>query len=721
MEIISERERILVGYAPRDPFSGAVLSTQRRNSDIDFHDVFGGPPRRSKLYESRRSRADSIDLCSRASLEREDSVECYRSRLGSGEKPVFGHGSGSGRRQLGDDFYSDIFQTSDSSCSSPRRGDREALQSSPGSRINSPNKPTPIRWPTSFGVSSLPQFSLSEKMDKGLTHPSFSSQTQQSVFRNEDDRTDAFNFPLSPNASSTGTTQSVVGHEDQSNKGYSSYRKSTLSRRSSSSFEALLDTIEPAFQTVESQTEKNSSSLEDYVSNQKFHFSIYKWAGKGVMLVMPSDSKERNEFEGRLARFPEIIVQEVELPSNCDYFSAASKAFESEIVTQVKKSDKKEAGYVATTAKGLSHIEFGPELLKDDTNKTTDKCGNQGEKTSAPWFDENSNTSSANEQIHGLKCLSELFDDDIEKQRRDNIPRHVKEREAHSKSQKKQQRQMESRLVSCEVNCTTLHDTPTFSEVKTQGGKVKGKVKEFIKKFNQDGSPKRKGAFEMLVRRSKGEENKLNKVVEAAHVSTIGEDKSQGKSGNKNVSLFDFPNAIENQGMEKAEEDKSGISCDGHPSEKTIEVLPPQSDPLSEVLGDAVLHEENILEDFEAYLVQQLMVNQTEAVQNSPQQDQIKDLDAKIRQWSRGKEGNIRSLLSTLQLVLWPESGWKQVPLVNIIEGASVRKAYQKALLCLHPDKLQQKGASSNQKYIAEKVFDILQEAWDHFNSISEF
>ncbi|XP_020599237.1 uncharacterized protein LOC110038682 [Phalaenopsis equestris] len=177
------------------------------------------------------------------------------------------------------------------------------------------------------------------------------------------------------------------------------------------------------------------------------------------MLVMPSDSKERNEFEGRLARFPEIIVQEVELPSNCDYFSAASKAFESEIVTQVKKSDKKEVGYVATTAKGLSHIESGPEFLKDDTNKTTDKCGNQGEKTSAPWFDENSNTSSANEQIHGLKCLSELFDDDIEKQRRDDIPRHVKEREAHSKSQKKQQRQLESRIVSCEVNCTTLHDT----------------------------------------------------------------------------------------------------------------------------------------------------------------------------------------------------------------------------------------------------------------------
>lgn len=59
--------------------------------------------------------------------------------------------------------------------------------------------------------------------------------------------------------------------------------------------------------------------------------------------------------------------------------------------------------------------------------------------------------------------------------------------------------------------------------------------------------------------------------------------------------------------------------------------------------------------------------------------------------------------------MLWTESGWKPVPLVDIIEGNAVKRAYQRALLCLHPDKLQQKGAASHQKYIAEKVFDILQ------------
>ena len=38
-----------------------------------------------------------------------------------------------------------------------------------------------------------------------------------------------------------------------------------------------------------------------------------------------------------------------------------------------------------------------------------------------------------------------------------------------------------------------------------------------------------------------------------------------------------------------------------------------------------------------------------------------------------------------------------------------MKKAYQKARLCLHPDKLQQRGATGMQKYVAEKAFTILQ------------
>ncbi|XP_057773684.1 auxilin-related protein 2-like isoform X1 [Salvia miltiorrhiza] len=83
-------------------------------------------------------------------------------------------------------------------------------------------------------------------------------------------------------------------------------------------------------------------------------------------------------------------------------------------------------------------------------------------------------------------------------------------------------------------------------------------------------------------------------------------------------------------------------------------------------------------------------------------------LDIEIKRWAAGKEGNLRALLSSLQYVLWPECGWQPVSLTDLIIGASVKKAYRKATLCIHPDKVQQKGATLQQKYIAEKVFDLL-------------
>ncbi|WVZ90667.1 hypothetical protein U9M48_036949 [Paspalum notatum var. saurae] len=83
-------------------------------------------------------------------------------------------------------------------------------------------------------------------------------------------------------------------------------------------------------------------------------------------------------------------------------------------------------------------------------------------------------------------------------------------------------------------------------------------------------------------------------------------------------------------------------------------------------------------------------------------------LDFEIKRWAAGKEGNLRALLSTLQYVLWPECGWQPVSLTDLITGAAVKKVYRKATLCIHPDKVQQKGANLQQKYIAEKVFDLL-------------
>ncbi|XP_030968018.1 J domain-containing protein required for chloroplast accumulation response 1 [Quercus lobata] len=96
-----------------------------------------------------------------------------------------------------------------------------------------------------------------------------------------------------------------------------------------------------------------------------------------------------------------------------------------------------------------------------------------------------------------------------------------------------------------------------------------------------------------------------------------------------------------------------------------------------------------------------------------PEKDvEVELLDECIRVWSAGKETNIKLLLSELHQVLWPNSGWYAIPITSLTESTLVKKAYQKARLCLHPDKLQQRGATIRQKYIAEKAFSILQDAW---------
>ncbi|PQM36070.1 auxilin-like protein 1 [Prunus yedoensis var. nudiflora] len=91
-------------------------------------------------------------------------------------------------------------------------------------------------------------------------------------------------------------------------------------------------------------------------------------------------------------------------------------------------------------------------------------------------------------------------------------------------------------------------------------------------------------------------------------------------------------------------------------------------------------------------------------------------LDAEVKRWSSGKERNLRALLSTLQYILGPDSGWQPIPLTDVVTAVAVKKAYRKAALFVHPDKLQQRGASIQQKYTCEKVFDLLKEAWNRFN-----
>ncbi|KAI8927863.1 hypothetical protein BC831DRAFT_450745 [Entophlyctis helioformis] len=107
--------------------------------------------------------------------------------------------------------------------------------------------------------------------------------------------------------------------------------------------------------------------------------------------------------------------------------------------------------------------------------------------------------------------------------------------------------------------------------------------------------------------------------------------------------------------------------------------------------------------------------------QLAEQEDNLKlalkdQTDDKILQWRRGKEDNLRALISSLDTVLWPELGWKTINLSELITPAQVKVRYMRAVGKVHPDKLTQE-TSVEHRLIANGVFATLNKAWDSFKA----
>lgn len=81
--------------------------------------------------------------------------------------------------------------------------------------------------------------------------------------------------------------------------------------------------------------------------------------------------------------------------------------------------------------------------------------------------------------------------------------------------------------ASVEVTKPGTQDSEAFLDDKMVSDKVKGKVKEFIKIFNYDGSPKRKGSFETQDHRSRG--NAKSKSRAKAKVSSSVNEPNEAK------------------------------------------------------------------------------------------------------------------------------------------------------------------------------------------------
>lgn len=154
MERCCNKENTMQGCRHHRSFVTSVSSpkTPLRHSDVDFHDVFGGPPRRVSNQATRYSFGEGTEPS--ASRRDEDGVSARNPWTGLSEKPVFGEDGGNRRRYPSEDFFDDIFRGENSVNSSPKAHDRDPFASSPASRVLSPVVPLPPAESEIFGSSS---------------------------------------------------------------------------------------------------------------------------------------------------------------------------------------------------------------------------------------------------------------------------------------------------------------------------------------------------------------------------------------------------------------------------------------------------------------------------------------------------------------------------------------------------------------------------------------
>ncbi|KAJ3703410.1 hypothetical protein LUZ61_007115 [Rhynchospora tenuis] len=613
----------------KDPFG----TVQPQKSDVDFQDVFGGPPRRhSSIHERGRIRADSLDL-----------IPPRRHWSGPGEKPAFGEvgrTSSSRRRNFGDEFFSDIFPGSDSAGSTPKRVDKDVFSSTPESLVHSPNSQGQNKYEPAASVgSSLPaQVSHSLKFSK-------------SQHRSDDALSELYSFPTSPSASVSSSNANLRSDI------HSLYHPNSSSRLSSNATKNG------------SKKTTGSASLDSYINSSNFHFSFYRWAGKGVSLKFHNMPKaDDGESLTAIMGLPEVVIQGVDLLTDNDDDSMSTATGTSKGPIDMERMD--DASLVKTE-----------ELEKDSLH--SDITVESAHSTQREEIQ-----STAESKSH-VKNLHQLMMDDVGKSGLESEHSQIEENELK-----------------------TTQQSESVSEEKMRSKKVKEKVRDFIKRFNSEGSPKRDQKMR------KKDKNKIRENRQGHLSPSVSESSREEKSSElKFEEAFVFAysqlsqaNQVQPKVQEKAFESSSEPQRSGDSSLERNQTFQPTS-----VGQTHEVQNESHLEDFEECLVEHSIEEPPEVLDISIDQDQTKISESKIREWSKGKEGNIRSLLSTLQSVLWPGSGWKPVPLVSIIEAPAVKRAYQKALLCLHPDKLQQRGAAPHEKYIAERVFEILQEAWNQF------
>lgn len=104
-----------------------------------------------------------------------------------------------------------------------------------------------------------------------------------------------------------------------------------------------------------------------------------------------------------------------------------------------------------------------------------------------------------------------------------------------------------------------------------------------------------------------------------------------------------------------------------------------------------------------------------EAKEREQKDDARGNAERRINQWTGNgtRRGNLRALLASLDTVLYPGATWKAVSMDVLKQNSKVKVNYHKAILQVHPDKINSKNLPPDQQVLAELVFDELKNGYE--------
>ncbi|XP_043708404.1 J domain-containing protein required for chloroplast accumulation response 1-like isoform X2 [Telopea speciosissima] len=536
MERFSYRDHILFGLGHRSPRrSLGSTGSSSRNSDEDFSDVFGGPPRRSSVHRLRHSLGNTPDSYANGVERSEGEGKVLVSRSSWSvlkEKPVFGEEDLVRRRYPSDDFLDDIFRGDQSSSPTPRKSDRDTFSSTPASRIQSPVRPLASKPAQLLGPSSLPrQLSLPSKLAKGMDFLVCGTSPSCSPYRSKDGAQNAC-FASSPCAR-VSNQMILQGQEDLKFDAPHSYRQSPLSH------EFPLSSGESSKATKcgneEKREHRKKISSRSEMLEEQCHFSIYKWASKGVPIGMPfrggniSSSKERgngsSSSSSKERGKSEIVASElsIEIPSLNDRTSSLDSSFHIEcenqgsipVLNSVAADTIDSFRFKEKPGSPKSDIE-PPLCLENITTEVPHSLTTKKEVKETNPFSGVSGSSPGKGLLGGIKkeesvsmqegkakskSLRSMFYENSDGQGKDGMVR-------PAEGKKDKGGRVETIVTSCEniaggkrletqdkrkildlASNSGLQGTVENSRDKFFGNKFKEKIKEFVRVFNQEAPP----------------------------------------------------------------------------------------------------------------------------------------------------------------------------------------------------------------------------------------